>query len=569
MAFLNIKNRAESTLASGISDTDTSLTVASGEGDKFPTSNFHITIEDEILLCSSRSGDVFTVERAKEGTSAAAHSAGKAVELRITAQIIQDLMDRGFLSLADTPSDYSGSAGKVLKVNTGEDALEFDINAKDIIDYTDSPMIISGGDVTEGTNAGTFKVAALTALLRSTNSETGELVEVTKTEEDNISISAADTTYFVCLNYNGGTPTISLSETNPYDSDKRNIPIGKVMKDTSNNVHYISGGFRFQDGVRKLHTRARALRALELEQGSNIAYSGTNNFTMTAGTVYGGINPFSLSAYNSATTQFIPVYRDGGGGWTEGTPRNTIDYAHYDDGDGTLGDVGNNRYSTHWVYRHVDDGDVYVVYGRGSYTLAEAELEQEPTRPDHLTDFGCLIGKIIAPQSGGSFASVQMVTDTFFVGTNTSNHNHLGGLQGGTVGEYYHLTSDQHTIVTNNEHSITFVINGGGSVITTGVKGCLRIPFTCEIQRVSMGAPKESGSIVVDIWKDTHVNFPPTDADSITASAPPTISSAQKSEDTTLTGWTKTINAGDWLVFNVDSCTDITLVTLALKVKKT
>ena len=61
MAFLNVKNRAESTLASGITDVATELTVATGEGVKFPASNFHITIEDEILLCSSRSTDVFTI----------------------------------------------------------------------------------------------------------------------------------------------------------------------------------------------------------------------------------------------------------------------------------------------------------------------------------------------------------------------------------------------------------------------------------------------------------------------------------------------------------------------------
>jgi len=79
----------------------------------------------------------------------------------------------------------------------------------------------------------------------------------------------------------------------------------------------------------------------------------------------------------------------------------------------------------------------------------------------------------------------------------------------------------------------------------------------------------QSGSIVVDIWKDTYANFPPTDADSITASAPPTISSAQKSQDSTLTGWTKSISSGDILAFNVDSCATITRVTISLKVEKT
>ena len=116
--------------------------------------------------------------------------------------------------------------------------------------------------------------------------------------------------------------------------------------------------------------------------------------------------------------------------------------------------------------------------------------------------------------------------------------------------------------------SITFIIDGGGSAITTGEKGHLRIPFACEIQRVTLLAD-QSGSITIDIWKDTYANFPPTDADSICGGNEPAISSAQKYEDTTLSGWTKTINAGDILTFNVDSCSTITRVTIALKVKRT
>ena len=117
------------------------------------------------------------------------------------------------------------------------------------------------------------------------------------------------------------------------------------------------------------------------------------------------------------------------------------------------------------------------------------------------------------------------------------------------------------------KYSITFIIDGGGSAITTGQKGHLEIPFKCEIERVTLLADV-SGSIVIDIWNDTYANFPPTDADSITAAAPPTLSTAQKSQDATLTDWLKTIDAGDILAFNVDSAATVTRVTLALKVKK-
>jgi hypothetical protein len=115
---------------------------------------------------------------------------------------------------------------------------------------------------------------------------------------------------------------------------------------------------------------------------------------------------------------------------------------------------------------------------------------------------------------------------------------------------------------------IMFVIDGGGATITTGVKGYLRVPFACTITRATALAD-QSGSIVVDVWKDTYANYPPDNSDSITASAPVTISSATKSEDSTLTGWTTSIAAGDVLGFNVDSITTCQRVTISLRVTKT
>lgn len=104
--------------------------------------------------------------------------------------------------------------------------------------------------------------------------------------------------------------------------------------------------------------------------------------------------------------------------------------------------------------------------------------------------------------------------------------------------------------------SFGITIDGAGSAITTGVKGYIEIPHAMTISQVTMLAD-QSGSAVVDIWKDTYANYPPTDADTITASAVPTISTATKSQDSTLTGWTTSVSAGDIIGFNVDSASTI------------
>ncbi len=125
-------------------------------------------------------------------------------------------------------------------------------------------------------------------------------------------------------------------------------------------------------------------------------------------------------------------------------------------------------------------------------------------------------------------------------------------------------------VATIQQFGIT--IDGAGSVITTGVKGFIVVPYACTITQatlLSTDASVTSGSIVIDVWKDTYANYPPTVADTITASAKPTLSSAIKSQDATLTGWTTTVAAGSVLGFNVDSATTVTRVTLMLQVRLT
>lgn len=116
--------------------------------------------------------------------------------------------------------------------------------------------------------------------------------------------------------------------------------------------------------------------------------------------------------------------------------------------------------------------------------------------------------------------------------------------------------------------SILAVIDGGGAAITTGIKGDVRVPFACEIERASLLAD-QTGSIVVDVWVDTYANYPPTVADTITAAAKPTLSAVNKSSDITLTGWTKTLAEGSTIRVNVDSVATVQRVSLELKVRKT
>lgn len=115
-------------------------------------------------------------------------------------------------------------------------------------------------------------------------------------------------------------------------------------------------------------------------------------------------------------------------------------------------------------------------------------------------------------------------------------------------------------------------IGDGTNVITTGTKGYGRSPWAGTITKATVletSATPVAGSIVLDVWKDTYANWPPANGDSITASAKPTLSTASKSEDATLTGWTTSVAAGDTFGFEVESITSCKRVLLLIEVTLT
>lgn len=149
----------------------------------------------------------------------------------------------------------------------------------------------------------------------------------------------------------------------------------------------------------------------------------------------------------------------------------------------------------------------------------------------------------------------------------TNNGASYFALQGGTNQTPGAAASAYWAIMGGYLTTVPFTIDGGGVAITTGIKGDVEIPFAGTIVAVRTLAD-QSGSIVVDLWKDTYANYPPTIADTITASAKPTISTATKAQDTTLTGWTVTVAAGDIIRFNVDSITTCTRVLVSLTIRR-
>lgn len=118
MAAQLFTNNGASTLASGITNVATSMTLATGTGSRFPALSggdwFMLTLTQagsetswEVVKVTARSGDVLTIVRAQEGTTAAAWATSDKAELRVTAAALN-----GFVQA-------TGGAASGLTLNSG------------------------------------------------------------------------------------------------------------------------------------------------------------------------------------------------------------------------------------------------------------------------------------------------------------------------------------------------------------------------------------------------------------------------------------------------------------------
>jgi hypothetical protein len=110
--------------------------------------------------------------------------------------------------------------------------------------------------------------------------------------------------------------------------------------------------------------------------------------------------------------------------------------------------------------------------------------------------------------------------------------------------------------------------DGGSSAIAANSKRDLRVPFAGTITKATLMSDASTTS-VVNVWVDTFANYPPTVADKITASAPPTLTATDHVEDSTLTGWTTAFAAGSTFRANVDSNNNAKELVLQLDYTRT
>ena len=152
-------------------------------------------------------------------------------------------------------------------------------------------------------------------------------------------------------------------------------------------------------------------------------------------------------------------------------------------------------------------------------------------------------------------------------GTSILSGDGLGGFANVTVGANLSYNSGTHTLsgtASAQTHSITFVSDGSGSVLTTGTKNPIKVNYGGTLQGWSiMCSP--SGSITADVFRAADNAGLPVTSIIGGGGTKPSITTNVENKSTSFTGWTSTtITANDNLAFSLSGITNATYCELTL-----
>ncbi len=584
------KNFAISTVAVAPvpADTGTELTVAAGEGALFPTAPFNCTVwpagvtplasNAEIVRVTNVTGDVFTITRAQEDTTAKAIAVGWQIANTITKKVLEDAEDHSVLSPVHTDSDESVTPqeGDVLVRRSGVWTSEAPL----VVGPTGT-YLVSGGQVTWESDY-TYRVSAAEFYIWGTRYTSAEQVislDAADATNDRIDVIAVDDTGTVVK----VTGVAAAPPTEPSVDPTTQLKLAFVWvtaatsepPDVSNMTLYAE-----DDGAPSEWNWTASAGSWVLDSHNNprtgthcIEGTSTANNSYVQGQIGSGtIDPtlydtlvlFVRSKASWVAKRCLSVQ------WQNAGVR-----------------VGNARTIATGTYGF--DSGVTGAYQQvaipiSDFAIASGSLVNQLRISDSGGAIGFYIDDIILQArgtGGGSEPDPRYLQKTNNLSDLTNAPEALVNLGFGAKAAnqiYAGPTSGSDALpgfralvradLPTDYFYVNYVIDGGNSVITTGIKGDVKMP-ACTLLAWGILAD-QSGSIVIDIWRDTYANFPPDDADSLCNGHEPTLSAAAKAQETDLSDWTDvTLDEGDILRFNVDSITTCTRVTLSLKCQRT
>jgi len=309
---------------------------------------------------------------------------------------------------------------------------------------TNMSGVLSMPGITITGSGATFNATSVQAFLFSTATFTGDFRKFTIPAATGLALADQTTTYLV-VKYNGGSPVFDVT-LNVADINGSDVAGAALLFRNGTEVHHQSVNWGLAPASRN-NRRLIQTRRYERGMGLSLGESTGRVITLTSGVIWYGVTEYLETAQTSASNNTEFWYHVAGV-WTKSVV-SVYNNSQYDNGTNlvTLSGAG-TQYAVNWVYRYID-GDALpklaYVLGGGNYNLAQAVASGSPAPPAILSQMAILVGRIIVAQGASTATQIDSAFTQVFAGTTVTDHNDLSSLQGGTVDEYYHLTSAEYT----------------------------------------------------------------------------------------------------------------------------
>ena len=266
---------------------------------------------------------------------------------------------------------------------------------------------------------------------------------------------ATGSTNFITAQHSGSLAAQYVISTNAYFVNDINVvPIAliDVNKNGSDwELHTLDIDARGTALANRVVYKDVRLNGYQRQDGLTLYTTGSGTgFGVTAGNVWYGPTIHTLLDFVSQDTASCDTYHwvSSASVWTY-HEQNGYDNYYYDNSNAGLQPLAPLSWSVNFIYRIVSDPDhpdVALVLSNTQYSsvIEASQLSSPPSNlPSQITDMGVLVGAIIV-QSGSTSPTIVSAYAHSFVPATVTQHNSLLGLQGGTGGQYYHLSNAEY-----------------------------------------------------------------------------------------------------------------------------
>lgn len=289
---------------------------------------------------------------------------------------------------------------------------------------------------------GTANISGCNVRLYKTNDFTGDIYEY---YVSGVTLSFIDgTEQYVVADYNNGNPILRV-ENNKLNVNESNVVCLFCCWRQGNEIHSIGSDSKANGLSNKISlsiTDTIPYRK-SVDGGlmiSELTSPNPRTILITSAVVYGGVIPHNIFQFNSSIDRLTLAYHSGGN-WLY-TDNLVYNNTQYDDGTNLI-TIPNNKYAVRWFYRSIGDiKQTFYVLGNNYYnSVSDARLETiRNDLPIVLRKHCILVGRSII-QYNATNGIVENVQDINFAITSIQNHNDLNNIQGGGLGEYYHVSA--------------------------------------------------------------------------------------------------------------------------------